>query len=80
MLSTILVRLYLGNESVFTYKCLFSGITPLHIAVMNDDKSCIDILLRYGADPKTLVNTLQYNFICDLIFLQNTMLFAERFE
>ena len=33
-----------------------SGITPLHIAMMNDDKACVDILLRYGADPKTLVS------------------------
>lgn len=30
------------------------GFTPLHIAVMNDDKACIDVLLRYGADPKIL--------------------------
>jgi len=30
------------------------GITPLHIAMMNDDKPCIDLLLRHGADPKIL--------------------------
>ena len=24
---------------------------------MNDDKACVDILLRFGADPKTLVST-----------------------
>lgn len=30
------------------------GITPLHIAMMNDDKPCIDLLIRYGADPKIL--------------------------
>ena len=33
----------------------FSGITPLHIAMMNDDKPCVDALLRHGADPKMLV-------------------------
>lgn len=30
------------------------GITPLHIAMMNGDKVCTDILLRSGADPRTL--------------------------
>ena len=37
---------------------LFSGITPLHIAMMNDDKPCVDALLRHGADPKMLVRLL----------------------
>ena len=36
----------------------FSGITPLHIAMMNDDKPCVDALLRHGADPKMLVRIL----------------------
>lgn len=35
---------------------LILGITPLHIAMMNDDKPCIDLLLRHGADPKILVS------------------------
>ena len=35
---------------------IFIGITPLHIAMMNDDKPCIDLLLRHGADPKILVS------------------------
>ena len=24
--------------------------------MMNDDKACVDLLLRYGADPKILVS------------------------
>lgn len=42
---------------------IVSGITPLHIAMMNDDKPCIDILLRFGADPKILVSiTILHTF------------------
>ena len=47
----------IGHNS--NYKIVsFSGITPLHIAMMNDDKPCVDALLRHGADPKMLVRLL----------------------
>lgn len=35
------------------------GITPLHIAMMNDDKACVDVLLRHGADPKMLSDLIK---------------------
>jgi len=35
------------------------GITPLHIAMMNDDKPCVDVLLRHGADPKMLSDLIK---------------------
>jgi ankyrin repeat protein len=37
------------------------GITPLHIAMMNDDTACMDILLRYGANPKILDDLTKLN-------------------
>ena len=39
------------------------GITPLHIAMMNDDKASVDVLLRHGADPKMLVRFSPYKKI-----------------
>ena len=45
-------------EEIITIFVSFSGITPLHIAMMNDDKPCVDALLRHGADPKMLVRLL----------------------
>lgn len=35
------------------------GITPLHIAMMNDDKASVDVLLRHGADPKMLSDLIK---------------------
>ena len=32
------------------------GIAPIHIALMNGDKATMEILLRFGADTKILVN------------------------
>lgn len=42
------------------YIYIILGITPLHIAMMNDDTACMDILLRYGANPKILVKIKKY--------------------
>jgi len=39
------------------------GITPLHIAMMNDDKPCVDALLRHGADPKMLSDLIKLSSI-----------------
>ncbi len=40
---------------------------------MNDDKACIDVLLRYGADPKILVSVLEISqpfwLIAQLVFI-----------
>ena len=47
-------------EEIITIFVSFSGITPLHIAMMNDDKPCVDALLRHGADPKMLVRLVNH--------------------